>query len=58
LLRSRPAVIANVLVLRHGPLSKASVDPWGPPPPTASVLAALKQAFDPAGVLNAGRGVV
>jgi glycolate oxidase FAD binding subunit len=58
LLRSRPAVVANVVVLRHDLLPKASVDPWGPPPPTAAVLAALKQSFDPAGILNAGRGPI
>ncbi len=32
-------------------------DPWGPPPPGVVIMKRIKQAFDPAGILNPGRFV-
>lgn len=58
LLRSRVATVSNVLVLRASPALKVRVDPWGEPASAAAAARALKQAFDPAGILNAGRGPI
>jgi glycolate oxidase FAD binding subunit len=52
------ADIGHVVVLRAAPDVAAVVDAWGPPRDTDGALRALKQMFDPAGILNAGRGVV
>jgi FAD/FMN-containing dehydrogenase len=35
---------------------KEQIDVWGAPGDTAPLLSALKRTFDPAGILNAGRG--
>jgi FAD/FMN-containing dehydrogenase len=37
---------------------KEQVDAWGAPPSSAATLRALKQMFDPQGVLNPGRGPI
>ena len=47
---------ANVVVLRGSPALKALVDVWGSSGDRAPLFASLKQAFDPHGILNAGRG--
>ncbi|MEO7190246.1 MAG: FAD-binding oxidoreductase [Vicinamibacterales bacterium] len=56
-LRSSSA-IGNVVLMRGSSDLKSRVDVWGPPRNIQSVMAALKNAFDPHGVLNAGRGPV
>jgi glycolate oxidase FAD binding subunit len=50
--------IGNVVVLRAPREVKESIDVWGPPRDSDSVLRSLKQMFDPAGILNANRGPV
>jgi FAD/FMN-containing dehydrogenase len=45
-------------VLTAGPQVKAAVDVWGDVGETAPLMAAVKRAFDPAGIMNAGRGPV
>lgn len=57
-LRERSDLLGNVVVLRAAPDVKARVDVWGLPGDTLNLLRALKGAFDPVGVLNAGRGPV
>lgn len=57
-LRERRDLVGNVVVLRAAPDVKASLDVWDMPADTANLLRALKGAFDPVGVLNAGRGPV
>jgi FAD/FMN-containing dehydrogenase len=47
-----------VVVLRASRELKALVDVWGPPQDAERVLQSLKQMFDPAGILNAGRGPI
>jgi glycolate oxidase FAD binding subunit len=51
-------VVANVVVLRAPAAVKADVDVWGEPVDSAQVTRAIKDALDPAGVLNAGRGPI
>lgn len=48
----------HVVVLRASPALKAAVDVWGPERPSDHVVRAIKKTFDPADVLNAGRGPV
>jgi FAD/FMN-containing dehydrogenase len=50
------AWVGNVVVLRGSPELKEHVDVWGPPTGAIAATRALKQMFDPAGILNAGRG--
>lgn len=50
--------VGHVVVLRAPRAVKEAVDVWGPPRDSDRALRALKQMFDPAGILNAGRGVV
>jgi len=50
--------IGNVVVLRASRELKELVDVWGPPRDAHGVLRSLKQMFDPAGILNAGRGPI
>ena len=54
-LRHSPHV-GNVVVLRGSAALKALVDVWGPQGDRQRLLSAMKLAFDPNGVLNAGRG--
>lgn len=50
--------VGHVVVLRASAALKAAVDVWGPERPSDTVARAIKKTFDPAGVLNAGRGPV
>jgi glycolate oxidase FAD binding subunit len=50
--------LGHVVVLRASPALKQQVDVWGPPASSAPMARALKQMFDAAGILNAGRGPV
>jgi glycolate oxidase FAD binding subunit len=50
--------VGNVAVLRATPELKRHVDVWGPPVSAADATRALKSMFDPAGILNAGRGPI
>jgi glycolate oxidase FAD binding subunit len=52
------AAVGNVVVLRAPRALKALVDVWGPPRDADRVSRALKQMFDPAGILNANRGPI
>ena len=38
-------------------LDDLRADPWGAPPPGLAIMRRIKQAFDPAGILNPGRFV-
>jgi glycolate oxidase FAD binding subunit len=49
-------LFGNIVIVRGSPALKALVDVWGPQGDRAPLLASLKRAFDPNGVLNAGRG--
>jgi glycolate oxidase FAD binding subunit len=55
LLRHSPH-LGNVVVMRGTAALKELVDVWGPQGDRARLLASMKRAFDPNGVLNAGRG--
>jgi glycolate oxidase FAD binding subunit len=57
-LRADRVAVGAVSVLRSEPELKSALDPWGDLGSSGSTLAAIKQAFDPHGVLNAGRGPV
>jgi glycolate oxidase FAD binding subunit len=57
-LREQSDVVGHVVVLRADAAVKDQADVWGPPGDSASLLGAVKRAFDPAGILNAGRGPV
>ena len=57
-LRDQPDVVGHVVVLRADAAVKDQADVWGPAGDTAALLGAVKRAFDPAGILNAGRGPV
>jgi glycolate oxidase FAD binding subunit len=57
-LRAAPDVLGHVVLLRAGPDVKQQIDVWGPASDHAALLEAVKHAFDPAGILNAGRGPV
>jgi glycolate dehydrogenase FAD-binding subunit len=46
----------NVVVVRASAALKGLVDVWGPQGDRGRLLASMKRAFDPNGVLNAGRG--
>ena len=50
--------VGHVVVLRATPSLKARVDVWGPPSGTIDVARVLKRMFDPADILNAGRGPI
>ena len=49
-------VFGNVVMVRGSDELKALVDVWGPHGDRQPLFDALKRAFDPNGVLNAGRG--
>ena len=57
-LRASHRLVTNITVLRQSRAMKRTVDPWGPAGSTAAVLSSLKRTFDPAGILNAGRGPI
>jgi glycolate oxidase FAD binding subunit len=48
--------LGNVVVMRGSAGLKALVDVWGPQGDRQRLLSSMKRAFDPNGVLNAGRG--
>jgi len=52
------SLVGNVAVLRADARVKARIDVWGSPPDTSTLLGAVKRSFDPAGILNAGRGPI
>lgn len=56
-LRGSPDV-GNVVMLRGSHELKQRVDVWGPERASDRVARAVKNAFDPAGILNAGRGPI
>ncbi len=56
-LRASPDV-GNVVVLRGSHELKQRVDVWGPERSSDRVARAVKNTFDPAGILNAGRGPI
>jgi glycolate oxidase FAD binding subunit len=55
-LRARADVLGHVVVLRADSSVKQQIDVWGGPSDHEPLLAAIKRAFDPANILNAGRG--
>jgi hypothetical protein len=57
-LRQQSDLFRQVTVLRADPALKAAVDVWGGDTSAAVLHDAIKRAFDPAGILNAGRGPV
>jgi glycolate oxidase FAD binding subunit len=57
-LRAAPTDIGNVVVLRAATTVKEKVDVWGMPASTSNLLRSVKEALDPAGILNAGRGPI
>jgi glycolate oxidase FAD binding subunit len=57
-LRRHPDLFRQVTVLRADRALKAAVDVWGGNTSAAVLHGAIKRAFDPAGILNAGRGPV
>jgi glycolate oxidase FAD binding subunit len=57
-LRQQGDLFRQVTVLRADPALKAAVDVWGGDTSAAVLHDAIKRAFDPAGILNAGRGPV
>jgi len=52
----RSPVFGNVVIVRGSDALKAVVDVWGPHGDRQPLFDSLKRAFDPNGVLNAGRG--
>jgi glycolate oxidase FAD binding subunit len=52
------AEVGNVVLLRGSHELKSRVDVWGPGRDSDRVARAVKNAFDPAGILNAGRGPI
>ena len=57
--RLRASDALRHVVILSGPAAlKSRVDAWGPPASAAAATRALKQMFDPAGILNAGRGPI
>lgn len=57
-LRQHADLFKQVTLLRADPAAKAAVDVWGGDTSAATLHDAIKRAFDPAGILNAGRGPV
>ncbi|MEF3273607.1 MAG: FAD-binding oxidoreductase [Chloroflexus sp.] len=54
-LRQTLTAAGGYAVVEHGP---TGIDRWGPPPPTIDLMRALRQRWDPAGILNPGRWMV
>ena len=57
-LREHGNVLTRAVVRHAAAEVKAAIDVWGPLGSPAALLHAIKQAFDPHGILNAGRGPV
>ena len=57
-LRAAPGVVGNVVLLHAAPAVKEKVGVWGAAGDTADLLRQIKHTFDPAGVLNSGRGPI
>lgn len=57
-LRARTGVLDHVVVLRASRALKDAVDVWDMPATLGSLHGSLKRTFDPAGILNAGRGPI
>lgn len=57
-LRANAPAIGNITVLRASPTIRQQIDVWPDTGQSQTVFRALKQSFDPAGILNAGRGPV
>jgi glycolate oxidase FAD binding subunit len=57
-IRNSADTFGNSVVLRADPAVKERIDVWGASGDTANLLRAVKRAFDPAGILNAGRGPI
>lgn len=57
-LRAAGDVVGNVVVLRADSSIKKTVGVFGPTGDAMNLLREIKRAFDPAGILNAGRGIV
>ena len=55
-LRSEPNLLRHVVVLRCGAEVEGAVDACGPLGDAGTLGLAVKRVFDPAGILNAGRG--
>jgi glycolate oxidase FAD binding subunit len=49
-------LFGNIIIVRGSAALKAAVDVWGPQGDRQPLFDSLKRAFDPNGVLNAGRG--
>jgi glycolate oxidase FAD binding subunit len=57
--RASLAPIGGYVVVEDAPAAlRPGLDIWGPPPPTLTLMRALKAQWDPQGVLNPGRYVV
>ena len=52
----RSSAFGNVIIVRGSAELKAMIDVWGAQGDRGRLFASLKQALDPKGVLNAGRG--
>lgn len=57
-MRSRSDLLRHVTVVRASAEVKDRIDVWGPLGDAGTLGAAVKHVFDPAGILNAGRGPV
>ena len=57
-LRAQSDLLGHVVLLRASPAVKQQVDVWGPARDHAALAGAVKRTFDPAGILNAGRGPI
>jgi glycolate oxidase FAD binding subunit len=49
--RARAGELGGHATVADGP-DELRADPWGPPPPGLELMRRLRDAFDPAGVLN------
>ena len=56
MLRTLALALSGHAVVIDG-LDDLRADPWGAPPPGLAIMRRIKQAFDPAGILNPGRFV-
>ncbi len=54
-LRQELAGTGGYAVVEYSPVR---IERWGPPPPTIDLMRALRQRWDPAGILNSGRWLI